>query len=105
MGEELIPERVTSELKEIFDPVSPEATDSVIKFLVSELKSMFRELSEMRSAEEDDAREVLSRHEVGVLKKLEELFPEYPSRVQDAFALMTGVIEDKFERQRGMKYL
>lgn len=105
MGEELIPDWLTSDLEGIFDEVDPEATDTVIKFLVSELKLMFRELSEMRSAEEGDAREVLSRHEVRVLKKLEELFPEYPSMVQDAFAKIIDFFEYKFKQQKGMKYL
>ncbi len=101
---ELIPKKLESKIKDILNPINPGLSDTIINFLVHLTKDMFRELSEMRSAGEGEARQVLSSHEEKLLDKLNELLPNYPDLVNDLFLMCREVLEKHFERQRGLKY-
>ena len=102
---DLIPKKVSEELNAILRPLNPVACDAAIRFLADEITQMFRELSEHRSSTEGKARQVLSRRELRVLRKIEELFPDEQSVIEDAYKLMIEVLEQQFNRQRGRKYL
>jgi hypothetical protein len=103
--QELIPDNIKSELEEILKPINPELYDTAVKFLVSELKAMFRELSEHRSSTEANAREVLARRQERVLVKLQELFDGYQVQIEEAFRLMSELMQEQFNKQKGKKYL
>jgi len=98
---ELIPEKVSDEVKAMMDP---EGATKAIRFLADEVTQMFRELSEHRSQTEGHARQILSRRQTRLLNKLHELFPDNPSIVESAYGLMAPVLETHFERQRGKKF-
>ena len=102
---ELVPKRVTNELSEVLDPISPELTDNVVNFAVNELKKLFRELSEHRSSSEGKARQVLSRYQERLLTKLGDELPEREVQVEKAYELLNNVYVKHFENQKGKKYL
>lgn len=103
--QDLIPKKTSDKIKEILRPLGPDACEAAVIFLADEITQMFRELSEKRSASEGEARQVLSRREARLLNKLQELFPEAQSQIEDAYALMREVLEMQFDRQKGKKYL
>lgn len=102
---ELVPEKAANKLHEMLNPIDPQRAQSLIVFLVNELKEMFRELSEHRSSTEGKARQVLARRQTRLLDKIDELFPEAgQSVVEAAYSVASEVLTNHFDRQRGKKY-
>ncbi len=104
-GAELIPRHVIDDVNEMLRPLNPNAADSLLRYVADELTSMFRELSEERSADEGKARLVLSRKEERLFEKLNELLPGEQSLIEELFKVLRPVFEQHFENQRGRKYL